>query len=154
VPRTAAPAKPAATGKTSVGKMLTNPARADEALAVPDAGWTLKVDDTHGVHAQLFAANGQAGQSAPLLDLALTSGDIMHDLTGAQTVDVGGTTYAVRTELQGDHYAFAVARDIGGGTFSVIAAGHADAALVAGTSHAIGFDAIQSFLASSSGSLG
>lgn len=154
MPRTAAPAKSAAPGKTSVGKMLSSPAQTSEALAVPDAGWSLKVDDTNGVHAQLFAARSRSGQSAPLLDLALTSGDIMHDLTGAQTVDVDGTIYAVRTEFLGDHYAFAVARDIGGGTFSVIAAGHADATLVGGTSHAIGFDAIQSFLASSNGALG
>lgn len=151
MPRTpAAPSKAAASAKVSVGKLLSgSPAPEQAVLPVTEDEWTLSVDHAH---AQVFA--GAPGHAAPLLDLALTSGDVMHDLSGAQTVDIGGTTYAVRTEFQGDHYAFAVARDIGNGTFSVIAAGHADATLVGGTSHAIGFDAIQSFLASSSGALG
>lgn len=148
--------QPSGAAKVSAGKLLTHPAAREaaadaSAMSVPSEGWTLEVDDTRGVHAQLVA--DQPG-AAPLLELALTSGEIMHDLSGAQTVDISGTTYAVRTEWLGDHYAFAVARDIGDGTFGVIAAGHADAALVPGASHAIGFDAIQSFLASSGPSLG
>ncbi len=156
MPRPTSPSKPApGAEKIGVGKVLSNAASpAAGALVIPEENWTLKIDDSHGVHARLFADKGETGQSALLLDLALTPGDVLQDLSGAQTIDIAGTTYAVRTEWLGDHYAFSVARDIGDGTFSVIAAGHADAALVGGTSHAIGFDAIQGFLASSSGALG
>jgi hypothetical protein len=132
-------------------------AKARAEAAPPAQDLSLKVDETGiAVHAQIFAPAGEQVllninlASAGLVDQAF---DASASTDGVESFEIGGVTYLVRTAMHDGTLDFQVARQSGGG-LSVVAAGQADAALVGGISHGHGFDAIQSFLASSMGSIG